>query len=193
MSKTTKFSFSTKKNGLSILLFIVLFTGSHRDAIAATVGDGAVNLSLLSLDANGFALLHGPEKPMGVQETIEAVCVARGYGEDCARHLLGMAWKESNFKGNARGDFDRRGFPHARGWFQIHYRLHNISTECAEDLSCSANWTINYLESNGYPKYPRYAIQCHNGCNIENGYAASAIRHGNRLWDSETGVKVAVK
>jgi hypothetical protein len=193
MPKTTKFTLSAKKKGLSVLLLIVLFTGSHRDAIAATVGDVDNNLSILSIDANGFAVMHGPEKPKSVQETLQAVCVSRGYGDDCARQLLGMAWKESNFIADAKGDYDRRGFPHARGWFQIHYRLHKISVECAEDLTCSANWTIDYLESNSYPKYQRYAIQCHNGCNIENGYAASVLRHGNRLWNSEVGIQVAVK
>jgi hypothetical protein len=112
-----------------------------------------------------------------VQGVLLDVCEERGYGEACAKHLLGMLWKETVGDGKAIGDQGR-----ARGWFQIHYKLHAISIDCAEDLRCSANWTIDYLESNSYPTHVAYAIQCHNGCNAGNGYAASALRHGERLW-----------
>ena len=192
MFKTASFTLSAKKKGLLALLVIVLFTNANREAVAMTVGNDDTDLQVLSLDENGLAVMQGPEKPKGVKETLLDVCNARGYGEECAKHLLGMAWKESNFKADAKGDYDRNGFPRARGWFQIHYRLHGITATCAEDLTCSANWTIDYLESNSYQKYPRYAIQCHNGCNIDNGYAASVLRHGNRLWNTE-GVLVAAK
>jgi hypothetical protein len=117
------------------------------------------------------------EKVLTVQEVLFKVCQERGYGEECAKHLLGMMWKESNNKAKAIGDKGK-----ARGYFQIHYKLHKIPVACAEDLECSANWTIDYLEKNHYPKYVTYAVQCHNGCDIDNGYAASALRHGKRLW-----------
>jgi len=113
-----------------------------------------------------------------VQTTLLKVCEDRGYGEECAKDLLGMLWKESLNNPKALGDQGR-----AHGYFQIWTTLHKISIACAEDLVCSSNWTLDYLESNGYAKYPSYAIQCHNGCNIDNGYAASARRHGRRLWD----------
>lgn len=130
-----------------------------------------------------------------VQEVLLEVCEERGYGEECARHLLGMLWKESNNIPTAIGDGGR-----ARGYFQIHYRLHKITTTCAEDLECSANWTIDYLEQNGYPKNVRWSVQCHNGCGIWNGYVESALRHGKRLWSKplplaakELGKEVAIK
>src|SRR5688572_8261624 len=121
--------------------------------------------------------VQGPAIPPTVQEVLLSVCEARGYGEDCAKALLGMMWKESRNVGSAIGDGGR-----ARGYFQIHYRLHKISLDCAQDLRCSAEWSLKYMERNGYPRYPSYAIQCHNGCNIRNGYAASALRHARRLW-----------
>lgn len=105
-------------------------------------------------------------------------CEARGYGEDCAKHLLGMMWKESLNTATAIGDGGK-----ARGYFQIHYRMHRVPVSCAEDLRCSAEWTLDYLEYNGYPYSVYYAVQCHNGCNAGNGYAASAMRWGQRLWD----------
>lgn len=117
-----------------------------------------------------------PREP-SEQEVLTWACRKRGYGEDCAKALLGMMWKESLNDSTAVGDRGR-----ARGYFQIHYRLHGVTIDCAEDLACSANWTLDYMERNGYPRYAYYAVQCHNGCNAGNGYAASVLRHGNRLW-----------
>lgn len=135
---------------------------------------------------------YGPQLPPTLSETLTEICQERGYGEDCAKILLGMAWKESNLKGSAIGDYGA-----ARGYFQIHYRLHNVPLSCAQDLRCSANWTIDYLEYNGYPRYRHWAVQCHNGCGINNGYAYSVFRHGERLWpkaqDSRSGNQLAVR
>lgn len=116
-------------------------------------------------------------REMTVQETLLRLCERRGYDASCAKALLGMMWKESLYDGTAIGDRGK-----ARGYFQIHYRLHGISVECAENLVCSADWTLDYLEQNGYPRWRAYAIQCHNGCNAGNGYAASVLRHGERMW-----------
>ncbi len=126
------------------------------------------------------AVRFGPPLPPTEQQVLMEVCKAKGYGIDCGKTLLGMLWKESRNDAKAIGDFGQ-----ARGYFQIHYRLHHVSIACTEDLRCSAEWTLSYLESNGYPKYPTYAIQCHNGCNINNGYAASVRRNGALLWDTD--------
>lgn len=119
-----------------------------------------------------------------VQEVLLVVCKQNGYGEDCAKTLLGMLWNESSNISTAIGDNGK-----ARGYFQIHYKLHKISVDCAEDLVCSANWSLNYLESNSYPKYVSYAIQCHNSCNVQNGYAAKALRNGKNLWNKPLEIK----
>ena len=112
-----------------------------------------------------------------VQEVLLNVCEENGYGQPCAQTLLGMLMNESSNISTAIGDRGK-----ARGYFQIHYKLHKITTDCAEDLVCSADWTIHYMEAHSYPKYTAYAIQCHNSCNVENGYAAKAIRNGKRYW-----------
>lgn len=117
--------------------------------------------------------------PPTVQDVLLAVCTARGYGVDCAKTLLGMLWKESNNISTAIGDHGL-----AAGYFQIHYKMHKISKDCAEEIVCSANWTLNYLELHSYPKYVNYAVQCHNSCNVNNGYAASALRFGKRFWNT---------
>lgn len=116
--------------------------------------------------------------PSDMKSILLSVCEDNGYGEECAKNLLGMVWKETRGDGKAIGDGGR-----ARGYFQIHYKLHKISIACAEDLRCSAQWSLKYLEKNGYKKYPKYAVQCHNSCNVANGYAASAIRYGKWLWN----------
>lgn len=128
--------------------------------------------------------LEPSKERASVQTTLLKVCEKRGYGEECAKDLLGMLWKESKNVSTAVGDQGR-----ARGYFQIWIKLHGISLKCAEDLECSSNWTLDYMESNGYPTYVHYAIQCHNGCNIDNGYAASARWHGRRLWNQHLPLK----
>ena len=120
-----------------------------------------------------------------VQEALKDVCEDRGYGDNCAKHLLGMLWKESNNKANAMGDYSAKCRCYlALGYFQIHYRMHGVSATCATDLACSANWTLDYLEQNSYPKYVKYAVQCHNSCGNPNRYAQSALNHGERLWNN---------
>ncbi|HTM68845.1 MAG TPA: hypothetical protein VL426_06135 [Candidatus Binatia bacterium] len=148
------------------------------DPVAALTVTGAV------LEAAEPAL--GPAKPPTAQEVLLDVCQEKGYGEDCAKTLLGMMWKESQNVSSAVGD---RGL--ALGYFQIHYRMHKVTKECAQDLRCSAAWTLTYMERNGYPKYPTYAIQCHNGCNIRNGYAASVLRNARRLWGEPMTIALA--
>lgn len=181
MNKNRKQGSKAKNRGLLTLLAVcVLLTAPKNPAIAQTLSL-PFNAAIASLEISSVVEEPAPPvEPPSIQERLLWVCQDRGYGEDCARALLGMAWKESNFIATAVGDHGK-----ARGWFQIHYRLHKITTECAEDLECSADWTISYLERNGYPKYVNYAVQCHNGCNIANGYAASALRHGKRLWNHE--------
>ncbi len=114
-----------------------------------------------------------------IKSVLTRVCTDRGYGEPCVKTLLGIAWKESRNNSNAIGDGGR-----ARGYFQIHYKMHGVSLACAQDLRCSAEWTLDYLEKNGYAKYPKYAIQCHNSCNGTNGYANGVLWHGKRIWNA---------
>lgn len=171
-------------------------TGVRTAVVAAVISTAAVLAQPMSANATGILdIFPGLHRifPFGIhnslpiydvqarepseQEVLEQVCRKRGYGEDCARALLGMMWKESLNDNTAVGDRGK-----ARGYFQIHHRLHGVAIDCAEDLACSADWTLDYMERNGYPRYAYYAVQCHNGCNAGNGYAASVLRHGNRLW-----------
>lgn len=170
----------------AVLIAALVIVGSVTDravgiGYAATV-PGAVVYSPDNVLMTDDDVAVGPETTttfLTAQGVLLDVCEARGYGEDCAKTLLGMMWKESLNTATAVGDGGR-----ARGYFQIHYRLHNIPVSCAEDLQCSAEWSLDYLEYNGYPYNVYHAVQCHNSCYNGNGYAASALRWGNRLWES---------
>lgn len=170
------------KNGLSIPLAIVLLMSAFQPMQVRAATPEAV-AALFEMEQTELPEAPEAKSTQTVQDVLLKVCLERGYGQACAQHLLGMLWKESNNIATAVGDRGK-----ARGYFQIWVKLHKISVDCAEDLECSANWTIDYLERNGYPRYVAYAIQCHNGCNIDNGYAASAMRHGKRLWNSPLAI-----
>lgn len=169
---------STKKSvyvAIALALVIQMFPVSQSNtASAATPGSfwGAGEMKI------GAAEEVVEAKELTVQEALLSVCEANGYGEDCAKTLLGMLWTESSNRATVIGDSGR-----ARGYYQIHYRLHNISTDCAEDIICSSQWTIDYLERNHYPRYVNYAVQCHNSCNAGNGYVNKVIRYGNYFWN----------
>lgn len=166
----------------------LLFVIQPSRAVAESVSgiDPAAALTVTGAVLEAAQPVLGPATPPTAQEILLDVCQEKGYGEDCAKTLLGMMWKESQNVGTAVGD---RGL--ALGYFQIHYRMHKVTTACAKDLRCSAAWTLTYMERNGYPKYPNYAIQCHNGCNIRNGYAASVLRHARRLWGEPMTIALA--
>jgi hypothetical protein len=192
----------TASRALSIIISLATFA----------IGTGASAAANIRFDADGAAVVVAQESAevtvvaiatveetavqaadVSIKDTLLAVCAERDLGEECAKDLLGMAWKESRFKADAKGDYIN-GFARARGWFQIHYKLHKISEACAEDLECSARWSLKYLIANKYERFPAYAVQCHNGCNAENGYASSAMRNGRRLWTTEVvAQQVAVK
>lgn len=173
----------------SVLLTLIL-VAQPVTVTAKTVADVPVGETLTAasdaLPGKEEGEVHGPEQPPTVQDILLEACESKGYGEECAKTLLGMMWKESRNVANAIGDGGK-----ARGYFQIHYRLHKVTLECATDLRCSAEWTIRYMERNGYPKHPMYAVQCHNGCGIKNGYAASVMRHAKRLWHEPMAVALA--
>lgn len=170
----------------SVLLTLILITHPV-SAVAKTTDEKPVQDNVVAAAAVvDEGEVHTPEMPPTVQQILLEACEAKGYGEECAKTLLGMMWKESQNVGNAVGD---AGLAH--GYFQIHYRMHKVSLKCVRDLRCSADWTIRYMEQNGYPKNPMRAVQCHNGCGAKNGYAASAMRHANRLWDKPMAVAIA--
>ena len=165
---------------LAILTLVLAFTNSPVSAVHAAVpvvqASQPAFVQAISIEPETLPV---PVTPPTVQEVLLNVCQTNGYGEDCAKTLLGMLWNESSNSSTVIGDNGK-----ARGYFQIHYKLHKISIACAEDLVCSANWTINYLERNSYPKYVNYAVQCHNSCGVKNGYAVKAARHAKLLWDT---------
>lgn len=173
------------KKAIGTILLVLISLG--RPVFAQTTTTAAIAPVEVTTTTTTTVVLEpvdAPATPPSVQEVLLHVCKTRGYGEVCAQTLLGMLWNESSNRSTVIGDNGK-----ARGYFQIHYKLHKISIACAEDLVCSANWSLTYLEGNSYPKYVSYAVQCHNSCNVNNGYAAKALRNGKRFWNQPLVVK----
>lgn len=182
-----------QRKSLAMLLLALVFTNSQVPTARAAAPDASIEAPIITQAvvielpaATSTDAIATTEVKLTVQDVLLSVCKSHGYGESCAKTLLGMLWNESSNVSTAIGDGGK-----ARGYFQIHYRLHNISIECAEDLVCSADWTIKYMEAHSYPKYVNYAVQCHNSCGVNNGYAARAARHAKLLWDTPLEIKQA--
>jgi hypothetical protein len=173
------------KTGLSMTLAIILLTHSAQPLQAqAKVLDGleVAADAAESADDGSTPPAPEPESPMTVQEMLLEVCQANEAitdAEKCAKHLLGMVMTESEAKANAVGDHGN-----ARGWFQInrHYNP-EVEKDCAEDLECSATWTLDRLIKKGYLKYSNWAIWCHNGCGINQYYVPKVLRKAAYHWD----------
>jgi hypothetical protein len=184
------------KSGLSMALAIILLTQTAQPLQAQAqvqdeAGGAAVAAESAEPDSTQPATQAAElENPATVQDTLLKVCEANEKITDvekCAKHLLGMVMTESNAKANAVGD---RG--HAHGWFQInsHYNP-EVDTACAEDLECSANWTLDRLLKKGYLKYANWAIWCHNGCGIAKYYVPKVMKMAAIHWDKPIVVVTA--
>ena len=176
---------TTLKNIAKLLIAVICLSAPLSAAQAADPMQAAYQ-NAFALNAPVTVSDATPDTQTTVQDVLLSVCAARGYGQDCAKTLLGMLWNESSNISTAIGDHGL-----AAGYFQIHYKMHNISIDCAEDLVCSANWTLTYMEAHSYPRYVMYAIQCHNSCNVDNGYAAKAVRNSNLMWNRPLAVTQA--
>lgn len=174
------------KNGLSMTLAILLLTHSAQPLQAqAQVQDeaGVAAEAAESAEPDSTQPENVTEKaPQTVQEKLLEVCDANEQITDvetCAKHLLGIVMTESDAKATAIGD---KGY--ARGWFQINrYYNPDVDTACAEDLECSANWTLERMIKKGYLKHPNWAIWCHNGCGIAQYYVPKVHRKAAYHWD----------
>jgi len=173
------------KTGLSMTLAIILLTQNAQPLQAQAPVQGGIEAAALaaeSADPQPALEAAEPETPVTVQEKLLEVCEANESiidAEKCAKHLLGMVMTESEARATAVGD---HGYAH--GWFQIN-SLYNpeVDKACAEDLECSANWTLNRLLKKGYLKYANWAIWCHNGCGINKYYVPKVLRKAAYQWD----------
>jgi hypothetical protein len=99
----------------------------------------------------------------------------------CVADLLAIMWIESRYDCSAVGDGGN-----SLGCFQIYSVAHpHIKDDERLDLRWSAAWTLNRLIAYGWVprtmngQANRAAIQCHNGCGVENGYYQSVVEKSN--------------
>lgn len=174
------------KNGLSMALAILLLTHSAQplQAQAQVQGEaGVASEAAESAEPDSIPSESAvPAAPLTVQEKLLEVCEANESitdAEKCAKHLLGIVMTESEARAIAIGD---KGY--ARGWFQINrYYNPDVEVACAEDLECSATWTLERMIKKGYLKHPNWAIWCHNGCGIAQYYVPKVLRKAAYHWD----------
>lgn len=160
------------KNGLSIVLAFILLGNAVQplQVLAASQQGSTEALSALE-----------PEKPVEtVQSVLLQICQNHGYDETCAKHLLGMVMVESKGVATALGDHG-----HAHGWFQINNTYNpKVSIGCAQDLTCSAEWTLTRLETKHYSKDFYSAIWSHNGYGINKSYVPKVLSLGKTQWST---------
>ncbi len=171
------------KSGLSILMAIVLMSSTILTQKAYAASTDSVT-ALFGIDQQNA--LEEPETLSTVQDTLLKVCMDHGYDEECAKHLFGILMQESMGKATAKGDYDATSKIYwARGWFQINrYYNPDVSIKCAEDITCSAEWTLAHLEKKGYPQNVNRAIWCHNGCGINKAYVPAVKKKTSLYWNT---------
>ncbi len=190
MTKTRAFErIQGLKSGLSIVLAIVLLgniTQPLRVFAASPEESAATTETVAEVPPQPF------EPISTVQEILKQVCqentaIPEVRQESCSRDLFGIMMQESRGKATAVGDHGL-----ARGWFQINRRYNpEVSAACAEDLHCSAAWTLDNLVSNQYLKYANWAIWCHNGCNINPHYVPAVRFKTAKYWDEPMPIVTA--
>jgi hypothetical protein len=162
------------KSGLSIVLTVVL------------MGNYTEPLQVLAASPDESVVIT-PEVVETETDVLLKVCKDQGFDETCAKHLMGILMQESVGKATAVGDHGM-----SRGWFQIHrYYNPEVTVQCAEDLECSATWTLNHLIKKGYPKTVKWAIWCHNGCGISKSYVYNVLRKGETAWTAPLTIVTA--
>lgn len=101
----------------------------------------------------------------------------------CQADLLGIMRAESSFNCGAKNE---SRIEHSYGCYQINLDAHrHISREQAHDIFYSSAWTISHLVGKGWlprtvnGQANRYALQCHNGCGVANGYWQAVLGYSN--------------
>lgn len=191
--KQVQKAFQDLKNGLSIILALVLLTHSARPLQAIASVQDEAGTAASAAESAGFEQAEAPKSQPTVQDVLLEVCEANEKVADpmtCARHLLGIVMTESDARATAIGDSG-----YARGWFQIN-RWYNpeVDVACAEDLECSASWTLDRLLKHGYGKsagWTKWAIWCHNGCGIAEYYVPKVLRKASYHWDKPIALVTA--
>jgi hypothetical protein len=79
--------------------------------------------------------------------------------DTCYYDLLAIAWKESRYNCEAKGDGNK-----SYGCFQIQINLHKLTKEQAENFNYAAEWTLDRMVRDyEYPRFRTAALARHNG------------------------------
>lgn len=106
------------------------------------------------------------EPPQYQKDAIAKLCQERFNGpmqEQCYHDMLAIVWVESRWQENQVGDGGA-----SFGSFQIYTTVHkHISPKMANDFNFSSKWTLDRMQTHGYPKYRTWALGSHNSLTPE--------------------------
>lgn len=110
-------------------------------------------------------------------DILKQVCKEKGMGDTCAKHLLAMHLVETS------GNCKAVGAVGEQGCFQLRLKFHKVTLKCAQDLACSARYTLEHLIDDGYKDgFITFSIGSWNGGNHPNrAYARKVITKARTL------------
>lgn len=117
--------------------------------------------------------LRNIEAPIGLRAEATRACASVGFKSlDCRNIILAISYHETQGWTDFSGDSGC-----STGWVHINRCVHTHITNAATmDAAFAFAWTAQRLKAFGYPTYRTQAIQCHNGCYANNGYANQRIK-----------------
>lgn len=108
------------------------------------------------------------------------MCSAEGLDDFCWKDLYAICRVETGCDAEKVGDSGN-----SYGLFQIHRGYHpDVTMDEAVDVKFAASWTLKRLMRYGYPEYRTKAIQCHNSCTANNGYAEKVKAEATKVVDN---------
>ena len=153
------------KYGLSIFVTLTFLTAFYNIVLGKTINLNSTTFKNTLIDSEPI-VLEALTPLRDNDDVARAICKEFGLTEDyCWKDLRAMRRVESLGGKEMEGD---NGLSY--GWYHIQVKMHNITMECALDISCSTKWTVKNLIGHGYPVQRTYAISKHNG----SGKAAEA-------------------
>jgi len=113
------------------------------------------------------------EAPVGLKAEATRACANQGFKSlDCRNIILAISYHETGGWRDFSGDSGC-----STGWVHINRCVHrHIAKAQTMDAAFAFQWTAQRLKAYGYPTYRTQAIQCHNGCYANNGYASRRIK-----------------
>lgn len=131
----------TTADKMHLALIVALFIFSMTILTYGTVySDELTFNTVIAHDAIDPMVCSQSNIDCDIEDEIRSIADEHGANAD---YLIELAQCESGLNPLARGDSGQ-----SRGVFQIHHGYHpDVSDDCAFDIRCATEWTINHLQT----------------------------------------------